>query len=68
MDAAPIGPSLEPGTLLIAGAAMYYGGCYRSTAGFDIYFHGAASRMAPTVPATFASGHILTFAGTYQAA
>ena len=54
--------------LLIAGGAMYYGGCYRSPAGFDIYFHGAASRMAPTVPATFASGHILTFAGTYQAA
>ncbi len=54
--------------LLIAGAAMYYGGCYRSPAGFDVYFHGAASRMAPTVPATFASGHILTFAGTYQAA
>lgn len=69
LPATPVGVVMTIGTaMLFTGAAIYHGAALRNGGGMDLYFHGAASRMSPTVPVTFANGHTLYFQGSYQAA
>lgn len=69
LPVAPAAATMVVGTaMLFTGSAIYHGAALRNGSGMDLYFHGAASRMSPTVPVTFANGHTLYFQGSYQAA
>lgn len=56
-----------PAQLVIAGT-RYIGACVANLNGFAVNFHGAGGPWNPTVPATFASGSSIHFAGHYPAA